>query len=40
MWLKDSKAWLRDMKETSKVDNLNFKMQAYVRVCKESKLEE
>ena len=28
------------MRETSIMDNLNCKMQAYVRVCKENKLEE
>ena len=28
------------MRETSIVDNLNYKTQAYARVCEENKLEE
>ena len=28
------------MRETNIMDNLNFKMQAYARVCEEIKLEE
>ena len=28
------------MRETSRTDNLNCKMQAHVRVCEENKLEE
>ena len=38
-WLKYTKGMVKDMRETSIMDNLNCKMQAHARVCEENKSE-